>query len=287
MNIVDATVSIVDSHVHLWDPAQFRYKWLDGLPALNRSFKPGEFTAGSASADVSKIIFVECGCEPTQNLAEVDWICTLAKGEPRLKGIVAHASLESGEEARAELEILASRSLVKGVRRNLQSESDPEFCLRREFLVGVRMLADFGFTFDLCLRHDQLLVATELARCVPDVTFVLDHLGKPEVRNKMFQPWANDLKALAALPNVVVKISGLTTEANWNEWQPVEFMPYLSHALASFGPKRLIFGSDWPVLTLAANYERWVETVRTQLPLSKGEDWEQLFGTNAERIYRV
>ena len=280
-------VNIVDSHVHLWDPAQFRYRWLDGLAVLNRSFEPADFRAASSSTDVSKFIFVECGCEPAQSLAEVDWISNLTKSEPRLKGIVAHASLERGDEARAELEMLASHSLVKGVRQNLQSEPDPEFCLRAEFLAGVRLLAKFGFTFDLCLRHEQLPAATELARRVPEVTFVLDHLGKPDVRNKTYQPWANDLKALAVLPNVVAKVSGLTTEADWRNWQPADFKSYLNHALESFGPQRLMFGSDWPVVTLAADYRRWVETVQTQMPMLKQSDWIKLFQTNAERIYRV
>jgi L-fuconolactonase len=278
-------VTIVDSHVHLWDPAQFRYPWLDGLSALNRSFKPADFN--SASADVSKFIFVECGCEAAKSLAEVDWISNLAKSEPRLKGIVAHASLERGEEARAELEMLASRPLVKGVRRNLQSEPDPEFCLHPKFLTGVRLLAEFGFTFDLCLRHEQLPTATELVRRVPEVSFVLDHLGKPDVRSKRIQPWANDLNALAALSNVVAKVSGLTTEADWRNWQPTDLKPYLNHGLETFGPQRLIFGSDWPVMILAADYERWIDAVRSQIPLSKEEDWIRLFSTNAERIYRV
>ena len=126
-----------------------------------------------------------------------------------------------------------------------------------------------------------------LARRVPEVTFVLDHLGKPDVRNKMFQPWANDLKALAVLPNVVAKVSGLTTEADWHNWQPVELKPYLSHLLESFGPQRLMFGSDWPVMTLATSYQRWVEIVETDVPFSKEQDWVQFFRTNAERIYRV
>jgi L-fuconolactonase len=278
-------VAIVDSHVHLWDPAQFRYAWLDELPALNRSFKPAYFNR--ESADVGKFIFVECGCEPAQSLAEVDWVSNLAKDEPRLKGIVAHASLERGEEARSELEMLASRSLVKGIRRNLQSEPEPEFCLRPKFLAGVRLLAEFGFTFDLCLRHEQLPAATELARRVPEVTFVLDHLGKPDVRNKRFQPWANDLNALAALSNVVAKVSGLTTEADWRNWQSADLKPYFNHGLESFGPQRLMFGSDWPVMTLATDYQRWIEAVRKQLPLSKEEDWIQLFRSNAERIYGV
>ena len=280
-------MTTVDSHVHLWDPALFRYAWLDGLAALDRSFNPADFTAARGSADVSKFIFVECGCEPAQSLAEVDWISNLADTEPRLKGIVAHASLEDGEETRAELETLASRSLVKGVRRNLQSERDPAFCLCSKFLAGVRLLAEFGFTFDLCLRHEQLPAAAELARRVPEVTFVLDHLGKPDLRHKTFQPWANDLKALAELPNVVAKISGLTTEADWRSWQPTELKPYLNHALESFGPERLIFGSDWPVMSLATHYQHWLETVWTQLPISRESDWLKLFQTNAERIYRV
>ncbi len=279
--------AIVDSHVHLWNPAQFRYAWLNGLPTLNQAFQPADFAAASASADVNKFVFVECGCEPAQSLAEVDWISTLANSKPRLKGIVAHASLEHGEAVRPELEMLASRPLVKGVRRNLQSEPDLEFPLQSSFLSGVRLLAEFGFTFDLCLRHEQLPAAAELARRVPEVTFVLDHLGKPDVRNQSFQPWANDLNALASLPNVVAKISGLTTEANWHDWQPAELMPFLSQAFASFGPERLMFGSDWPVMTLATSYQRWLETVQAHVPFSKERDWVQFFGTNAERIYRV
>ncbi len=140
-------LSIVDSHVHLWNPAQLRYAWLDGLPALNRAFLPEDFAAASAGANVSKIIFVECGCEPAQSLAEVDWISDLAKAEPRMKGVVAHAPLEKGGCVRADLEKLAANPLVKGVRRNLQGERDSEFCLRPEFVAGVKLLAEFRFHF--------------------------------------------------------------------------------------------------------------------------------------------
>jgi L-fuconolactonase len=278
---------ILDSHVHLWNSAQLRYPWLDELPALNRPFQSAEFAAASAPADISKFIFIECGCEPSQSLAEVDWISALAKSDSRLKGVVAHASLERGEAARADLVALASRPLVKGVRRNLQSESDQEFCLRPGILAGVRLLAEFGFTFDLCIRHDQLPAATELACRVPEVVFVLDHLAKPAVRDHLFEPWASDLAALAALPNVVAKTSGLTTEADWKTWQPAELAPYLQHAFACFGPDRLLFGSDWPVMTLATGYPDWIKLVQTLVPFSDEQDQVHLFRTNAERIYRV
>jgi L-fuconolactonase len=279
--------SIVDSHVHFWNPAQLRYSWLDGLPALNRAFLPVDFAAASADSNVSKIIFIEGGCGPAHGLTEVGWACVLANDEPRLKGIVAHASLEKDASARTELGALASCPLVKGVRRNLQGERDPDFCLRPEFLTGIRLLAAFGFTFDLCIRHDQLRSVTELVRRVPEVNFVLDHLGKPDVRGKKTGQWAGDLKALAALPNVYCKISGLTTEADWGNWKPADLKYYFDWALECFGFDRVLFGGDWPVATLATGYRRWLETVQEFFSFAPAAGQVKLFQTNAERIYRV
>jgi L-fuconolactonase len=279
--------AIVDSHVHWWDPGQLRYAWLDGLPALNRAFLPADFAAASVNSNVSKIIFIEGGCEPAQSFAEVRWVSNLAKVEPRLKGIVVYAPLEQGETVRADLKELSVNPLVKGVRRNLQGERDAEFCLRAEFVAGVKLLAEFGFTFDLCIRHDQLRAATELVRRVPQVNFVLDHFGKPNVRGKKMEPWATDLKTLAALPNVVCKISGLTTEADWENWRPADLKFYFEWALECFGFDRVLFGGDWPVATLATSYDRWFETVRELFSFSSAADQIKLFQTNSERIYRV
>jgi predicted TIM-barrel fold metal-dependent hydrolase len=282
-----SVLSIVDSHVHLWNPTQFRYAWLDGLPALDRPFLAADFSSASASADVRKMIFVECGCEPAQSLAEVDWISGLAKNELRLKGIVAYAPLENVEATRVKLQELAKCKLVKGVRRNLQGEHDAEFCLRPNFITGMKLLAEFGFTFDLCIRHDQLPMAAELVRSVPQVTFVLDHFGKPDVRGKKTEPWKVNLKMLAARPNVVCKISGLTTEADWENWQPDDLKYYFETALECFGFDRILFGGDWPVATLATNYVRWLETVQNYVSFATETDQIKVFQTNAERIYRV
>ena len=278
---------IVDAHVHLWNPAQLRYGWLDGLPALNRAFLPPDFTAATATANVGKMIFVESGCEPAQSVAEVKWVSGLKAVEPRLKGIVAQASVEKGEAVRAELEVLAGQPLVKGVRRLLQGESETDFCLRPQFLAGVKLLAEFGFTFDLCIRSGQLRSVAELVQRVPEVTFILDHCGKPGVRTGDTEPWASDLKNLAARPNVVCKISGLTTEADHGKWQPDDLKFYLERALEFFGFDRVMFGGDWPVATLATSYERWVETVQSVVSSAAEADRIKLFQTNAERIYRV
>jgi L-fuconolactonase len=282
-----SALSIVDSHVHLWNPKLLRYPWLDGLPALNRAFLPADFATASVDSNVGKMIFVECGCEPAQSLTEVNWISSLAKYEPRIKGIVANADLEKGETVRADLEKFTGNSLVKGIRRNLQGERDAEFCLRPEFAAGVKALSEFGFSFDLCIRHEQLRSANELVRRTPQVAFVLDHFGKPNVRGKNTELWAADLKSLASLPNAVCKISGLTTEADWKSWRPDDLKFYFERALECFGFDRVLFGGDWPVATLAASYRRWIETVQNYFSFATEIDRIKLFQTNAERIYRV
>ncbi len=238
-------------------------------------------------ANVQKFIFVESGCESAQGLAEVDWVSGLAKADPRLKGIVAHAPLEKGEGVRAELGALARRPLVKGVRRLLQDERESDFCLRPAFLAGVKLLAEYGFTFDICVRHNQLRSVVTLVDNLPQVIFVLDHFGKPGVRGGYTEPWATDLKALAASPNVVCKISGLATEADWNYWQPNDLKWYFERALEVFGFDRVLFGSDWPVATLATSYQRWVEIVQSMVSSAGSAASFKLFQTNAERIYRV
>ena len=279
--------SIVDSHVHLWHPAQLRYAWLDGLPALNRPFLPPDFAAAAATANVSKMIFVESGCVAAQSHAEVAWVAGLKKVEPRLKGIIAYAPLEDGTAVRAELQALAAEPLVKGVRRLLQSENDADFCLQPQFLAGVKLLAEFGFTFDLCIRSNQLRSVTELVQCVPQVTFILDHCGKPGIARGEIQPWAADLRMLAAQPNVVCKLSGLTTEADHARWQPDDLKFYVERALEYFGFDRVLFGGDWPVSTLATTYGRWVETVQQFVASATEAERAKLFQTNAERIYHV
>jgi L-fuconolactonase len=280
-------VQLVDSHVHFWDPSQLHYSWLEKYPVLNRAFLPADFSAMSMKANVRKLIFVECDYEPSQSMAEVNWVCNLAKDEDRLKGIVANALLEKRENVHAELKSLAANPLVKGIRRNLQGELDAEFCLRPEFVTGVKLLAEFGFTFDICIRHEQLSAVVHLVRSVPQVVFILDHFGKPDVRGKQTEPWAANLKALAAMPNVVCKISGLTTEADLKNWQPDDLKFYFEHTLECFGFDRILFGGDWPVATLATSYVRWLETVRKFVSFATEADQAKLFQTNAERIYRV
>lgn len=281
------TPAIVDAHVHLWNPELLRYAWLHDLPSLNRPFLPEEFAAASSNAGVAKMLFIECGREAAQALDEVKWVSELARTETRLRGIIAHASLERGEGVRDDMEALAAEPLVKGVRRLLQSEIDPEFCRQPDFITGVRLLANFSFTFDLCIRHEQLPAVAELVRRVPEVQFVLDHFGKPPVKAGQLEPWATHLRELASLPNVTCKISGLTTEADWKNWGLTQLRPYFETALELFGFDRVLFGGDWPVSMLAGNYRRWLDVVFELSKDATAVDRYKLFQLNAERIYRI
>jgi L-fuconolactonase len=278
---------IVDAHVHYWDPARLPYGWLKGLPSLDRSFMPEDFSMASAGAGISKIVFVESGCDAPRALDEVDWVTTLAQREPRIRAIVANAPLELGNGVREHLTRLAERPLVKGVRRLLQGEPEADYCLKPGFLEGTGLLEGFGFSMDLCIHHNQLVAVTELVRKFPGIHFILDHFGKPLVKQGVMEPWLTQLRELADLPNISCKVSGLTTEADCENWTEIDLKPYFDAVLESFGAERVIFAGDWPVCTLAADYQRWVKTVAELTSSLSMEDSAKLFRSNAERIYRI
>ena len=279
---------IVDAHVHLWDPGRQRIPWLDGEPTLNRAFGPAEFRAQTEGIAVEAFVYVEIDIAPAYALLEAKQAEGYAAEEPRLRGIVASAPLEDGERVRdflAELAEVGPR--VKGVRRLVQGEADPAFCLRPGFVRGVELLAEFGFSFDLGVRHPQLPATIELARRVPGVQFVLDHVGKPDIRGGVLDPWRAQITELASLPNVACKVSGMVTEADHARWTAEDLAPYVAHVLDAFGEKRVLFGSDWPVATLASPYPRWVETLDGLTAGLSEAAKRKLWGGNARRVYRL
>jgi L-fuconolactonase len=278
---------IVDAHVHYWNPSLLPYGWLKELPSLNRPFTPEDYSTASAHAGVGKIVFVESGCDASRALDEVDWVTSLALRESRISAIVASAPIELGTGVREHLTCLAERPLVKGVRRLLQGEAESDYCLRPGFLEGMGLLEEFGFTMDLCIRHEQLAAVTELVRQFPGVSFILDHFGKPPVKKGELEPWHSQLRKFAKLPNVTCKVSGLTTEADWEYWTAADLKPYFDTVMESFGADRVIFAGDWPVCTLATEYQRWVSTVAELISYLPTEDAVKLFRSNAERIYRI
>lgn len=272
---------IVDAHLHLWDPTARHHEWLAAYPALHRRFGPDDL--GSARHLLRGAVFVQADCRDEEALDEVRWVERLAEADPLLCGIVAYAPVHRGRAAAQDLAHLASRPLVVGLRRLLQGQP-VEAITARPLVEGVRMLADWGLTFDLCVTHDQLPAVTHLVQACPRTTFVLDHLGKPPVGRGRGDAWREDLASLAAFGNVACKLSGLSTEAPAG-MPTSELRPYLEYGLEVFGPERCMVGSDWPVLTLRTTIERWFDLVRDVVSELAPEDRAAVMAGTATATY--
>jgi L-fuconolactonase len=281
-------LAIVDSHVHLWNPRRLRTPWLDSLPILNQPYGLQEYEEATAGLNIAGIVYLQIEVSSPYALIEARDIVTLAEADPRVLGVVPWAPLEDGNLARAFLEALVELGpRVKGVRRLIQSEADPNFCLQPGFVQGVQLLSEFGLSFDLCIVHGQLAGAIELVRRCPETSFILDHIGKPDIRHNLLDPWREQIRELASLENVVCKVSGVVTEADHDNWTVDDVAPYVIHVLDAFGEDRVVFGSDWPVVLLASSYRRWVETL-DQLTNDRSADARRkLWSDNARRFYRL
>lgn len=283
-----AVYPIIDTHMHLWNPEHFRMSWTDGDATLNRPYTVDVYAEHTAGLPIEAMVFVECAVEPHYAFLEAQWAVACAQEDARIQGIVAACPVEFGLRARSYIEVLARLdSRIKGVRRNIQDEKDPNFCLEPDFIRGVQLLSDHSLSFDLCIRHHQLPAVTALVRHCPDTQFILDHLGKPNVKEHELDPWRDQLRELAALPNVACKLSGLVTEADLTSWDADDLVPYIAHVLAAFGEDRVIFGGDWPVILLASSYQRWVETLQMLTATLPEMAKHKLWSENGRRLYRL
>ena len=279
-------LNLIDSHVHFWDPANLRYDWLAGSQVLGHAFLPEDLPRQGPGWQLEGLVFVQADCAAEQGQAEVEWVAGLAARHPVIRGIVAFAPLELGEGARPHLAWLSEQPLVKGVRRLIQAET-AGFAVQPDFVRGVALLAEYGLSFDLCVRNDQLPEAAELVRRCPGVSFVLDHIGNPDIQAGRTEPWRQDLAAIAALPHVRCKVSGVVTRADHQHWTAAELRPYIQLVLDSFGPERVLYGSDWPVETLAAHYEQWVEALQEAASALPAAEQQKLFHDNTIEFYRL
>jgi L-fuconolactonase len=278
---------IVDSHVHLYDPTHLRYSWLKRVPRIDRRYDLGDFDRCRAEVAVDKIVFAEVWVDPGLHIAEAAWVQRLADADPRLCGMVAHAPLEKGSAVAADLDKLKELPVLRGIRRLIEIEADPSFCLEPGFLEGVRLLPRYGLTFDICVKHWAMVFALELVRRCPDVQFVLDHIGKPGIRQGLREPWWSQIRELARMPNVVVKLSGVITEADHARWTKEEIKPYVTHVLDCFGFARCMYGSDWTVSELTHPYPQWVQILDEVIHGCSEAEARELYRRTAERIYRV
>ncbi len=233
---------IIDAHLHLWDPATLRYSWLDNNALLNRPYLLSDYRTTTSSVSIEAMVFIQCEVEPSGFEAEAAWVAELAVLDRRVKGMVAWAPLEKGFAVRADLEHLTRYKILRGIRRIIQFEPDLKFCLRPDFIAGVRTLVDFDLSFDICIDHRHMQNTLKFMESVPDVPMVLDHIGKPAIKNSAMQPWGDQMRALARFPNLWCKISGLATEADHQAWNVGELKRYIEVAIEAFGFERILFG---------------------------------------------
>jgi L-fuconolactonase len=271
---------IVDAHHHLWDPALAEYPWMsDEVAPIRRRFGPEDLEPVLREHGVAGTVVVQA----RPSLDETRTLLEIADATPFVLGVVGWVDLT--DPGVAELLDGCGSGLV-GVRHQVHDEADPRWLLRPEVQRGLAAVGEAGLVYDLLVRARELPAALEAARLLPRVRFVVDHLAKPPLQDgaTATDKWAQGLEALAALPNVTCKLSGLVTEARWGAWRRDELVPYLRRALDWFGPGRCMFGSDWPVCLLSADYETVLSLVADAL---REDERPAVLGDTAARVYRL
>ncbi len=280
---------ITDSHVHLYDPEHLSYAWMREQPILNRRYDLSDFDKARADVEVERIVFVEVNVDMWGgHIDEAAWVSDLAKDDQRLQGIVAAAPIENGDAVEADLEKLKAFPLVKSIRRLIEREPNtPGFCTRPDFVKGVQLCGKHDLAFDLCIKHWQMADAIELCRQVPGTRIVLDHIGKPGIKDGLTEPWMSQLKELASMDHVHCKISGVITEADHQNWHKDQLKPYIDHVIACFGFDRVMYGSDWTVSELTHKYPTWVEILDEFTSSASEVERKKFFHENAIAFYRL
>lgn len=271
----------LDAHQHFWKYDAAEYPWIPPGSPLHRDWLPEDLAPLLRATGLDGCIAVQA----RQTLEESRWLLALADAHPIIRGVVGWADLR-GDRAQEELAALAVHPRFKGVRHVAQDEPDDGFLARPEFVRGVRKLAGLGLRYDLLIYPRQLRAAIALVDAAPEVAFVLDHLAKPAIRDGAREPWLADFRELARRPHVCCKVSGLVTEAR-RDWRAEDFRPYLDAAFEAFGPGRLMFGSDWPVCRLAAEYAEVVGLAADYIATLPAADRAAVLGGTAARFYGV
>ncbi len=271
----------VDAHQHFWDLKRFQYPWMtDDMTVLRRNYLPGDLRPQLDRMGIDRTVFVQA----QHNLDENDWALSLAAEHPWIAGVVGWLDLQS-PRLEEQIERYAGNPKFVGVRHLVHDEADEKWILRDDVVRGLKLLARHDLTFDLLLRPPHLKHVPELARRVPGLKMVVDHLAKPLIRTGEIEPWRTDLAAVAKIPGMHCKISGMVNEADWHNWQAADFAPYVDAALELFGPERLMFGSDWPVCRLAGEYSEVLAAAQVNLSGLSAEERAAIFGRNAIRFY--
>jgi L-fuconolactonase len=273
----------LDAHQHFWLYSSAEYGWInEKMSGLKRDFLPQDLAPLLAACGSEGSIAVQA----RQSLEETRWLLELAEQNDLVKGVVGWVDLCSPVLAE-QLDQFTRHPKFQGVRHLVQDEPDNLFMLRPDFRLGIAKLAEFDLAYDLLLYPRHLPVAVKLVREFPHQRFVLDHIAKPDIAGGVLEPWGRDLRELAEAENVWCKLSGMVTEARWNEWGDGDFSPYLDVVFEAFGVGRLMIGSDWPVCTLTSTYSETVGIVMKYIKKLTPQEREAVLGVNCSRFYGV
>ncbi len=271
----------IDAHHHFWRYAPQTHAWIDdSMAALKRDFAPEHLEPLLRAAGIDGCIAVQA----EQRVDETAWLLALAEAHPFIRGVVGWVDL-CADDVTDQLRRLWQNPKLRGVRHIVQSEPDDRFMLRPDFMRGIAALAEFGLTYDILIYPRQLPAAIELAGAFPEQRFVLDHIGKPNIRSGETDVWGRGIAALARHRNVWCKLSGIVTEADWASWSREDLAPYIRIVLEWFGPDRIMFGSDWPVCTLAASYEDVLRLATESIAHLPESAQAAIMGGNAAAFY--
>ena len=271
----------IDAHQHFWRYDPVEHNWMnEEMEVLKHDYLPGDLLPLLDEGEIDGTVAVQA----RQILAENDFLLALAKESPRIKGVVGWVDLRSPDLI-DQLDRYVGHSKFVGVRHVVHDEPDDDFMLRPDFMQGIKTVGGYDLTYDLLLFPKHVARAIKLVQHFPDQPFVLDHIAKPFIRDDVLEPWETEIRELARHENVCCKVSGMVTEARWKQWQPEDYRPYLDVIFDSFGPQRLMWGSDWPVCTLSGRYAQVqgiVEDYIGQLPATTRA---AVMGANAVKFY--
>lgn len=298
-----APLPIIDTHQHLWDLDKFRLPWLAEAAALKRSYVTQDYLREVEGLGVVKAVYMEVDVAPEQQVAEAEHILSLTKRRENLTVGAVISGRPASPQFRDYISRYRDNPAIKGVRQVLHGESTPPgTCLTPEYVAGIRLLGEFGKSFDLCMRPKELGDGVKLADACPDTRFIVDHCGNADPKafpagrkravagenpNHEVAPWQRDMEALAKRKNVICKISGVIAQARKGNWGADELAPIVNHCLDAFGPDRVVFGSDWPVCTLTASLREWVVALRSIIAERPVAVQRKLLSENAARFYQV
>lgn len=275
---------LIDAHHHLWRYNNRDYTWMSSgaMVSLRRDFLIPDLEAVMRESAVEGTLAVQA----RQTLEETEWLLDLSSRHPFILGVVGWVPLCEADAA-LHLDRFAQNPRLKAVRHVLHDEPDDFFMLREDFNRGVRLLTPRGLTYDILIFERHLPQTINFIDRHPQQIFVVDHIAKPRIKEAVLSPWKEKIAELARRENVYCKVSGMVTEADWNAWTESQLRPYFDVVLSAFRPNRLMFGSDWPVLTLAATYHRWVETFRSFIAELSADEQDQIGRGTARIAYRL